>query len=377
MIKLENVSKSFGKKKVIKNLSLEVPESEIFTFIGESGCGKTTVLRMIAGFELPDEGQILIGGEDLLPLSVEQRPVGFVFQNYALFPHLSVYDNIAVGPRVCQISEEDIEKKIQDILEATHLKGLHGAYPGQLSGGESQRVAIARAIINRPKILLLDEPFSALDPSLRKNLREQLVDMQKGFGTTFLMVTHDQEEALSLSHRVGVLKDGHLQQIGSPQQLYNHPVNAYVAGFLGNVNRLDGTVESQTGSRLWVNVDFVGRLVCESKIERKPGSPVTLFIRPEKTFISFKRSAGPSDNEVDGLLVKSSFYGSYSQYQVILKNSDTFHVLAPQGTEDRITPPQRSKIPVSLFLNPQDIFLLDEMFRNANLEPEEDWDDNF
>ncbi|MFQ5675900.1 MAG: ABC transporter ATP-binding protein [bacterium] len=183
---------------MIHNLSLEVKEGEIFTLLGESGCGKTTLLRLLAGFEQPDSGGISIAGENVLPLPVERRPVGFIFQNYALFPHLSVYDNIAVGPRVRELPEDEIEKQIDVLLETTRIKELKHAFPGRLSGGESQRVAIARAIINRPKILLLDEPFAALDPSLRQSLRDEIADMQKTFGITFLFVTHDQEEALSL-----------------------------------------------------------------------------------------------------------------------------------------------------------------------------------
>ena len=372
MMTLENISKSYGEKKILQDFSLKIENGEIFTLIGESGCGKTTLLRIIAGFEQPDAGEVFIRDKDILSLPVERRPVGFVFQNYALFPHLSVYDNIAVGPRVRKIVESEISKKIEKVMEITRLNKLKQALPQQLSGGEKQRVAIARAIVNQPEVLLLDEPFSALDPSLRQNLREELFDMQRQLDLTFLMLTHDQEEALGLSHRIGVLKDGNLQQWGPPEQLYKRPANPYVAMFLGSVNCLEGKVENQSGLRLWVNVDFVGKFVCESKIFRAPGSPITLYIRPENILISFKKFVGPSDNEIHGLMIKSSFRGHHTQYQIALKNGKIFQVLVPSGSEADIDEFPRLKHSVNLFLNPEHIFLLDEGWENEDQDQEKD-----
>lgn len=359
MVELKNIGKSFGPRAILQNLSLKIEEGELFTLLGESGSGKTTLLRLIAGFEEPDEGEILIAGEDILSLPVEMRPVGFIFQNYALFPHLSVFDNIATGPRVRGLPLKEIKLQVNRILEVLRLEDLRHAFPCQLSGGESQRVAIARAVVNQPRILLLDEPFSALDPTLRRSLREEMADMRRDLGATFLMVTHDQEEALSLSSRIGVLKDGKLQQTGTPADLYQRPANGYIAEFLGRVNRLEGKVDHQSGSRLWVDVDYVGRLTCQSKIERAPGSPVTLFIRPEHTFISFKKSAGPSDNEVHGLLIKCAYYGTHTEYQVALKNGEIFHVRVQQGTHEENPPPGRH-VPVSLLLPPSHLFWAEE-----------------
>ncbi|SVC29369.1 uncharacterized protein METZ01_LOCUS282223, partial [marine metagenome] len=242
MVKLDSISKSFGGKPVVENVSLEIEEGERFTLLGRSGCGKTTLLRLIAGFETPDSGTIAIEGQDVGSLPVEQRPVGLIFQNYALFPHMTVYDNIAVGPRIRRHPEIDIAKSIDELLEITHLQALRDAHPGQISGGEAQRVALARAVINRPKILLLDEPLSALDPSLRQHLREELVEMQRALGITFLFVTHDQEEAMGLATRMGIMDNGCLQQVGTPSELYERPQTTFIAEFLGEVNRLSGNV---------------------------------------------------------------------------------------------------------------------------------------
>ena len=223
MLKLDSISKSFGGNTVLENISLEIESGERFTLLGRSGCGKTTLLRIIAGFENPDSGSIFIDGQDVGSLPVEQRPIGMIFQNYALFPNMSVYDNIAVGPRIRKQPEPQIASKIEELLEITHIRSLRDVYPRQISGGEAQRVALARAVINRPKILLLDEPLSALDLSLRQNLREELVDMQRTLGITFLFVTHDQEEAMGLATHMGIMDNGCLQQVGTPTELYEKP----------------------------------------------------------------------------------------------------------------------------------------------------------
>lgn len=358
MLVLEKISKSFGNKPIIDYLSIEISDKEIFTLLGESGCGKTTLLRMIAGFETPDRGKIFIEGKDMTSTPVEKRPVGFIFQNYALFNHLSVFNNIAVGPRVRNVPEGEIDHFIDNLLETLRLKELKHARPQDLSGGEKQRVAIARAIINRPKILLLDEPFSALDPSLRSSLRKEMTEMQKAFGITFLFVTHDQEEALSLSHRIGILKKGKLLQIGTPNELYQSPNSRYVAEFLGDVNRLEGIIEQQTGNRVWVIVDYIGTLVCETDTEWEKHTPVDLYIRPECILLSLKEMSGGASNEFGGILLKNTFLGSTSRYEIALKNGESFSVLINNNQANESFLNARSGSKISVLLDSRQIFMM-------------------
>ncbi len=318
MVKLDSISKSFGGNTVVNNISLEIEAGERFTLLGRSGCGKTTLLRMIAGFETPDSGTISIAGQDVGSLPIEKRPVGLIFQNYALFPHMSVYDNIAVGPRIRKHAESDIAKKVDELLEITRLKALRDVHPGQISGGEAQRVALARAVINRPKILLLDEPLSALDLSLRQHLREELVEMQRALGITFLFVTHDQEEAMGLATRMGIMDKGCLQQIGTPAELYEKPETDFVAEFLGEVNRLTGKIEQSTGNQITVSLGAAGSIQCVSEANGLENQNITCYVRPEKLFFDTGRPQTEPTNILQGTLRGINFFGSHSRYQLEL-----------------------------------------------------------
>lgn len=324
MVKLDSISKSFGGNPVVENISLEIEAGERFTLLGRSGCGKTTLLRMIAGFETPDSGTIAIEGQDVGSLPIEKRPVGLIFQNYALFPHMSVYDNIAVGPRIRKHAESDIAKRIDELLEITHLQSLRNVYPGQISGGEAQRVALARAVINRPKILLLDEPLSALDLSLRQHLREELVEMQQALGITFLFVTHDQEEAMGLATRMGIMDNGCLQQVGTPVELYERPETNFIAEFLGEVNKLTGKVVQRTGNQITVSLGAAGNIQYISEI---PGPEnQTCYIRPEKIFFDTGRPQTEPVNILQGTLRNIRFFGSHSRYQLELAGGQSLTV---------------------------------------------------
>jgi ABC-type Fe3+/spermidine/putrescine transport system ATPase subunit len=323
MVHLKNLSKSFGPKSVIEDVSLEIQAGERFILLGPSGCGKTTLLRLLAGFERPDRGGIFIAGEDMVSLPVERRPVGFIFQSYALFPHMTVYDNIAVGPRIRKTQESKIAGQIGELLEITHLTGLRDAYPGRLSGGEKQRVAIARALVNKPKILLLDEPLSALDAGLRSGLQAELKEMQTALGITFLFVTHDQAEAMSLATRMGIMKDGRLLQVGTPTQLYNHPELPFVAGFLGAVNKLSGTVVRQADNQTVVQLGAEVTIHCETRRKYPPGHLVTCFIRPEKMFLVPDNNNDPDKNRVRAVIVEKTFLGNQTLYKAKLANGQT------------------------------------------------------
>ena len=330
MVRLDSISKSFGGKPVVENVSLEIEAGERFTLLGRSGCGKTTLLRMIAGFETPDSGTIAIAGQDVGSLPVEQRPVGLIFQNYALFPHMTVYDNIAVGPRIRKHPEIDIAKNIDELLEITHLQDLRNAHPGQISGGEAQRVALARAVINRPKILLLDEPLYAIDPSLRQHLREELVEMQRALGITFLFVTHDQEEAMGLATRMGIMDNGCLQQVGTPSELYERPQTAFIAEFLGEVNKLTGTVEQRTGNQITVSLGPTGNIQCVSEITRRENQNLTCYVRPEKLFFEQHRPQTEPVNSLQGTLRDIHFFGSHTRYRVQLPDGQTLTLSSQQ-----------------------------------------------
>ena len=242
LIELKGISKEYDGEKVLDNISMVIHDKEFVTLLGPSGCGKTTTLRIIGGFAEPDEGELLFGGERVNDLPAYKRPVNTVFQRYALFPHLNVYENIAFALRLKKTPEKEIQKRVKEMLHMVHLDGFQKRKVTLLSGGQQQRVAIARALINKPKVLLLDEPLGALDLKLRKDMQNELKSIQKETGITFIYVTHDQEEALSMSDTVVVMANGHIQQIGTPQDIYNEPVNAFVADFIGESNIVDGVM---------------------------------------------------------------------------------------------------------------------------------------
>ena len=238
-IALENVTKAYGGHDVVTDVSLDIREGEFFSLLGPSGCGKTTSLRMIAGFVEPDAGRVLLRGEDVTRVPPNKRPVNMVFQQYALFPHMSVYDNVAFGLNVKRVPRRERKGRVEELLRVVSLEGLGKRRPRQLSGGQQQRVALARALVNRPAALLLDEPLGALDVKLRKQMQLELKRIQHELGTTFVYVTHDQDEALAMSDRIAVMNDGRIAQIGSPREIYEHPVSDFVADFVGTINVLD------------------------------------------------------------------------------------------------------------------------------------------
>ncbi len=243
VVELKNISVTFDEEKILDHIDLKIKDKEFVTLLGPSGCGKTTTLRVIAGFVRPDEGDVLFDGEIINALPPHKRQVNTIFQRYALFPHLNVYENVAFGLRVKKVPEKDIKNQVADILKLVNLSGYEKRNISKLSGGQQQRVAIARAIINRPKVLLLDEPLAALDLKLRKDMQVELKNIQKSLGITFIFVTHDQEEALAMSDTVVVMNEGIIQQIGTPQDIYNEPENAFVADFIGESNILDGIMK--------------------------------------------------------------------------------------------------------------------------------------
>ena len=278
LIRLENIVKSFDDTVVLNGIDLSVDENEFVTLLGPSGCGKTTTLRIIGGFEKPDEGRVLFEGRDITDLPPNQRPINTVFQNYALFPHMSVGENIAFSLRVKNKSESEIKSRVAEALKLVNLKGFENRRIDQLSGGQQQRIAMARAIVNEPRVLLLDEPLGALDLKLRQEMEYELVRLKKELGITFIYITHDQEEALTMSDKVVVMNEGYIQQEGTPQQIYDEPVNAFVADFIGDSNILSGQM---TDERI-VRIDGVDYPCIDGTAEGfPPRRRVDVVIRPE------------------------------------------------------------------------------------------------
>ena len=278
LIRLEGIVKSFGDNVVLNGIDLSVDENEFVTLLGPSGCGKTTTLRIIAGFEKPDEGRVFFDGKDITDMPANQRPVNTVFQNYALFPHMSVGENIAFSLRVKNRPEDEIKKKVAQALRLVNLKSFENRRIDQLSGGQQQRIAMARAIVNEPRVLLLDEPLGALDLKLRQEMEYELVRLKKELGITFIYITHDQEEALTMSDKVVVMNEGYIQQEGTPQEIYDEPVNAFVADFIGDSNILSGQM---TDERV-VKIDGVEYPCIDGTAEGfPPRRRVDVVIRPE------------------------------------------------------------------------------------------------
>src|SRR3954467_12636425 len=261
LLRIDAVVKKFGVFRAVDRLSLDIRAGEFFALLGPSGCGKTTLLRMLAGFETPDQGKILLEGRDIAQVLPHQRPVNMMFQNYALFPHLNVRDNIAFGLRRANMPRHEIAIRVGEMMALVKLEGLETRKPDQLSGGQKQRVALARSLARRPRLLLLDEPLAALDRKLRENTQSELIELQRRLGTTFVIVTHDQEEAMTMADRIGVMDSGRLEQVATPRQLYEAPASRWVAGFVGDINLLDGQVHSNEAHRLTVSPRAAGAIV--------------------------------------------------------------------------------------------------------------------
>jgi len=282
-LSFENVTKSFGALRAVDEVTLDIARGEVFSLLGPSGCGKTTLLRLAAGFEAPDRGRILLDGRDITALPPEKRPVNTVFQNYALFPHLSVAGNIAFGLRIAGRARADIAREVDAMLELVRLRDHADKRPAQLSGGQKQRVAIARALVNKPEVLLLDEPLAALDLKLRQHMLGELRAIHEAAGITFLYVTHDQTEAMGLSDRIAVMNAGRIDQIGPPVELYDHPRTRFVAGFIGDANFLRGTVSASNPPRLCeVDVPDLGGVLSIESTVLQAGTKVELMVRPER-----------------------------------------------------------------------------------------------
>jgi len=284
IVKLEGFGKSYGRKVVIKNVDLEVYEGEFLTLLGSSGCGKTTILRSISGLDNPTYGKIYIDNEDVTDLEPPKREVNTIFQNYALFPLMNIYDNIAFGLRMKKVDEEEIKKRVDEMLKLVHLEGYEKRFPKDLSGGEQQRVSLARGLINRPKVLLLDEPLSALDLKLRKNMQIELKMLQRKLGITFIYVTHDQDEALSMSDRIVILKNGEIEQIDTPSNIYDKPKSLYVAEFIGDTNKFETIVSKIDYEKKLIY--FENGMLSNKDINVSLGDTVDIVIRPENIKIS-------------------------------------------------------------------------------------------
>ncbi len=317
----EGISKSFGSVEVIKDLNLNVKKGEVFSLLGPSGCGKTTLLKICGGFEEPDAGRMLLNGKDILSLPGHKRPVNTVFQNYALFPHLSVGENIAFGLKVSRkgFSRKEISREVDWALDLIQMNEYIHSRPSELSGGQKQRVAIARAVINKPELLLLDEPLAALDLKLRQKMLLELDQIHDEVGITFLFVTHDQGEAMSLSDRIAIMNLGKIEQVGSPAEIYESPVSSFTAAFIGDTNFFDGIVKSQSEDGQYSILDIEGlpSARCYNDQAHTVGDHINLSLRPEKIRISRKEpETDKSLNIIKGVVEDKVYLGAYTKYWV-------------------------------------------------------------
>ncbi len=326
VIRLENVSKSFDGEQILKSINLSIKRNEFFTLLGPSGCGKTTMLRIIGGFESADDGSVFFDGVNINDVPPNKRHLNTVFQRYALFPHMNVYENVAFGLKIKKTPKNIIDQKVKEMLELINLKGYEKRSVTSLSGGQQQRVAIARALINEPEVLLLDEPLGALDLKLRKSMQTELKKIQQKLGITFIYVTHDQEEALTMSDTIVVMKDGEIQQMGTPVDIYNEPENAFVADFIGESNIIDGVMKKD------LLVNFSGKnFVCVDK-GFDENEPVDVVIRPE----DIKFVSNPSDGMLAGRVESVIFKGVHYEMKIVSDGYTwTVHstAMAPKGTE--------------------------------------------
>src|ERR1700719_283932 len=332
-VEIERVTKSFGDFKAIDDVSLKIYKGEIFCLLGASGCGKTTLLRMLGGFEIPTAGRIFIDGENMTGVPPYERPVNMMFQSYALFPHMTVEQNVAFGLKQDGVPKAEIAERVATMLELVKLGGLGKRRPHQLSGGQKQRVALARSLVKRPKLLLLDEPLGALDKKLREHTQFELVSLQDKLGVTFIVVTHDQEEAMTLASRIGVMNHGEIVQAGTPSEIYEFPGSKFVADFVGSVNIFEGKLIEDEPEHVRIASDELGATIYVSHgISAPPEAIVWAAIRPEKVFMSTAQPEG-TDNVVRGAVQDIAYLGDLSIYLVKL----------PTGKVVRVTQPNTSR----------------------------------
>ena len=330
-VRIENVTKRFGDFVAVNNVSLKIYKGEIFCLLGGSGCGKSTLLRMMAGFEAPSSGSIYLDGQDMSGVPPYERPVNMMFQSYALFPHMTVEKNIAFGlEQEKGLSRNDIATRVTDILEIVKLGTFAARRPHQLSGGQRQRVALARALVKRPKLLLLDEPLGALDKKLREATQFELINIQEQLGVTFIVVTHDQEEAMTLASRIGVMNRGEIVQIGSPTEIYEFPMTKFVADFIGSVNMFEGQLVEDLPDRARIKSDELGGVIyVDHGISSAPGATVWAAVRPEKINILRQQPEDISENCVKGVVKEIAYMGDVSIYLVKIDSGKTIRVTLP------------------------------------------------
>ena len=340
-VKLEKLTKKFGDFVAVDDVTLNIYRNEIFCLLGGSGSGKTTLLRMMAGFERPTEGKIWIDGADVTETPPYERPVNMMFQSYALFPHMSVQKNVAFGLRQDKVSASEIDARVAEILRLVRMEQFAKRMPHQLSGGQRQRVALARALVKRPKLLLLDEPLAALDKKLREHTQFELLNIQETLGVTFVVVTHDQEEAMTLATRIGVMNHGEIVQIGTPSDIYEYPGSRFVADFIGSVNLFEGRlVEDEPDYVRVASPELGGTFHVGHGVSAAPDATVWVALRPEKIVLGRERPEGDGDNRVEGTVAEVAYRGDQSLYLVKLASGRQMRVTQPNtlrtGAGDRI-----------------------------------------
>jgi putrescine transport system ATP-binding protein len=345
LVRFDDVSKRFGAATAVERVSLDVFPGEFFALLGPSGCGKTTLLRLLAGLETPDQGRILLDGVDIAPVPPYRRPINMMFQSYALFPHLSVEGNVAFGLKQERLSNAEIAARVNEMLALVRLEGFANRKPHQLSGGQRQRVALARSLVKRPRLLLLDEPLAALDKKLRGETQFELMQLQQRLGLTFLIVTHDQQEAMTVADRIAVMDRGRLIQVATPQEIYERPNSRWVADFIGDVNLIEGRVLEVGASRTVLASDAAGRLHALSAADAKPGDVVWVALRPEKVRIAHAPPSTEEENCVAGQVTDIGYLGDLSIYKVRLDNGTVMKTAVanvtrflerPIGWDDRV-----------------------------------------